>query len=59
MYPKTMLGDYHLGMFYENSGDFKRASKAYLNAYQLEEIGSLTKDMMLEKSDELRSQIKK
>lgn len=59
MYPKTMLGDYHLGMFYENSGDFKRASKAYFNGYQLEEIGSLTKDMMLEKADELKGQIKK
>lgn len=59
MYPKTMLGDYHLAMYYENLGDFKRASKTYLSAYQMEEIGSLTKDMMLAKADELRSQIKK
>lgn len=59
MYPKTMLGDYHLALYYENIGDFKRASKTYLSAYQLEEIGSLTKDMMLAKADELRSQIKK
>lgn len=59
MYPKTMLGDYHLALYYENTGDFKRASKTYLSAYQLEEIGSLTKDMMLAKADELRSQIKK
>jgi predicted alpha/beta superfamily hydrolase len=59
MYPKTMLGDYHLGMYYENTGDAKRGSKAYLDGFQKQEIGSLTKDMMLSKADELRSQIKK
>ena len=59
MYPKTMLGDYHLAMYYENTGDAKRAAKTYQNAFQMEEIGSLTKDMMLNKADELRVQIKK
>jgi predicted alpha/beta superfamily hydrolase len=59
MYPKTMLGDYHLAMYYENTGDIKRAAKTYQNAFQLDEIGSLTKDMMLSKADELRGQIKK
>jgi predicted alpha/beta superfamily hydrolase len=59
MYPKTMLGDYHMGMYYEYQEDFKRASKSYLGGYQREEIGSLTKDFMLSKSDELRSKIKK
>lgn len=52
-YPKSMLSDYHLGMMYENMGDFKKAAKAYQKAYQKQEIGSLTKDMMLDKSDEL------
>jgi predicted alpha/beta superfamily hydrolase len=52
-YPKSMLSDYHLGMMYENMGDYKKAAKAYQKAYQKEEIGSLTKDMMLDKSDEL------
>lgn len=59
MYPKTMLGDYHLGMYYENIGDAKRGAKAYLDGFQKQEIGSLTKDMMLSKADGLRSQIKK
>jgi tetratricopeptide (TPR) repeat protein len=53
-YPKSMLSDYYLGMMYENMGDFKKAAKAYQKAYQKQEIGSLTKDMMLDKSDELR-----
>lgn len=52
-YPKSMLSDYYLGMMYENLGDFKKAAKAYQKAYQKQEIGSLTKDMMLDKSDEL------
>jgi predicted alpha/beta superfamily hydrolase len=52
-YPKSMLSDFHLGMMYENMGDYKKAAKAYQKAYQKEEIGSLTKDMMLDKSDEL------
>jgi hypothetical protein len=48
-----------MGMYYEFQEDYKRASKSYLTGYQREEIGSLTKDFMLSKSDELRSKIKK
>jgi len=59
MYPKTMLGDYHMAMYYENTGDIKNAVKYYQSGFQLQPIGSLTKDMMLAKADELRSQIKK
>ena len=59
MYPKTMLGDYHMAMFYENTGDIKNAVRYYQNAFQLQPIGSLTKDMMMDKVDELRGQIKK
>lgn len=59
MYPKTMLGDYHMAMYYENTGDIKNAVRYYQNAFQLQPIGELTKDMMLGKADELRGQIKK
>ncbi len=58
-YPRTMLGEYYMGRFYEAEGDFKRAAKSYQNAFTLEAIGELTKDMMLEKADELRSKLKK
>lgn len=54
-YPKSMLADYHLGMMYEKTGDLKRAVKSYQSAYQKEEIGSLTKDMMLDKADEIKN----
>jgi hypothetical protein len=53
-YPKSMLHQYHMGMFYEKTGDTKKASKAYLTGYNMEEIGSLTKDFMLEKSEQLK-----
>ncbi len=58
-YPKSMLGEYYLARFYEANEDFKRAAKSYQNAFTMEAIGDLTKDMMLEKADELRSKIKK
>lgn len=54
MYPNTMLSDYHMAMFYENKGDLKKAAKSYQNAFQLDEIGSLTKEMMLNKTEQLR-----
>lgn len=58
-YPKTMLGEYYMARYYEANEDFKRAAKSYQNAFTMEAIGDLTKDMMLEKADELRRQIKK
>jgi uncharacterized protein len=53
-YPKSMLSEYHMAQFYEKTGDVKKAIKAYQNAFQLSEIGNLTKDMMLDKSEELK-----
>lgn len=58
-YPKAMLGEYYLAKYYEKNGDNKRASKSYQNAFMMEPIGDLTKDMMLEKAEELRGQLKK
>ena len=59
MYPKSMLGDYQMAQLYENTGDIKNAVKYYQNAFQMQPIGNLTKDMMLDKATELRAQIKK
>lgn len=58
-YPKSMLADYELGLMYEKMGDLKKALKSYQKASQLDEIGDLTKDMMMEKYDEMLSQIAK
>ncbi|WP_035668845.1 alpha/beta hydrolase [Flavobacterium sp. 83] len=54
-YPKSMLANYELGLMYEKMGDPKKAAKLYQSASQLEEIGSLSKDMMYQKYDDMKS----
>ena len=54
-YPKSMLASYELGLMYEKQGDTKRAAQKYQQASQLDEIGNLTKDMMFEKYDDMKS----
>ncbi|PKQ45850.1 alpha/beta hydrolase [Confluentibacter flavum] len=54
-YPKTLLGSYYVARFQEETGDPKKAMKTYQSAYILEEIGGITKDLMLEKSDAIKA----
>ncbi|OYX26593.1 MAG: esterase [Flavobacteriales bacterium 32-35-8] len=54
-YPKTLLGSYYIGRFYEETGDPKKAMKTYQSAYVLEEIGGITKDLMMEKADAIKA----
>jgi predicted alpha/beta superfamily hydrolase len=58
-YPKAMLADYELGQMYEKKGENAKAVKSYLAAFQREEIGDLTKDMMIERADELKKSLPK
>ncbi|MDX1278037.1 alpha/beta hydrolase [Oceanihabitans sediminis] len=53
-YPETLLGNYYLARFYEETNAPKKAMKAYHAAYAFEEIAGLTKDMMLEKAEEIK-----
>jgi predicted alpha/beta superfamily hydrolase len=53
-YKKTMLPDYHMALMYEKKEDYKRAQKFYLSAFQKEPIGDLDKDMMYDKSEEMK-----
>ncbi|TYA70185.1 alpha/beta hydrolase [Seonamhaeicola marinus] len=54
-YPKTLLGNYYLGRFYEEQGSPKKAMRTYQSAYLLEEIAGITKDLMLEKADAIKN----
>jgi hypothetical protein len=54
-----MLGDYELGLMYEKLEDFKKAAKRYQTASQLEEVGNLTKNMMMEKYEDMVIKIPK
>lgn len=58
-YPKTMLADYHLAQMHEKKGDNARAVKSYMKAYQMQEIGDLTKDMMINRADDLKASLPK
>jgi len=53
-HPEVMLGYYYLGMFYEQTGEPKKAMRAYENGFQLEEIAFLTKDYMLDKVNKIK-----
>lgn len=55
-YPNSMLSDYYLALMYEKKGDVKKSVKSYRDAFLKEEIRDLTKEMMVEKADELKKQ---
>jgi hypothetical protein len=50
-YPDTLLGDFYLGRFYEETGDPKRAMRTYQSAFNLDEIAGITKDDMLNRAE--------
>ncbi|MBD0831060.1 alpha/beta hydrolase-fold protein [Aestuariibaculum sediminum] len=54
-YPKTLLGNYYLARFYEETGDPKKAMKTYQSAYILDEIGGITRDLMVEKAEAIKT----
>ncbi|RYJ43704.1 alpha/beta hydrolase [Flavobacterium beibuense] len=56
-YPKTILGEYYEALFYEKTGNIKKAVKIYTNSYNFEEVGGITKDFMLEKAEILKSEM--
>ncbi len=53
-YPSTLLGNYYLGRFYEETGEPKKALRTYQNAYTLKEIAGITKDRVLELADAIK-----
>jgi len=54
-YPKTLLGNYYLARFHEETGEPKKAMRIYQSAYTLDEIAGITKDLMLEKADLIKA----
>ena len=54
-YPKTLLGNYYLGRFYEETGEPKKAMKTYQSAYTFDEIAGITKDKVLELADTIKA----
>lgn len=54
-YPDKILGSYYLARFYEETGEPKKAMRTYQSGYSFEEIGGITKDVMLEKADAIKA----
>ncbi len=53
-HPELMLGNYYLGTFYEQTGEPKKAMRAYENGFLQEEAAFLTKDMLLQKIERIK-----
>lgn len=54
-YPNTVLGDYYMGRYYEETGDSKKAMRTYQGAYDKEEVDFITTDLMLDKAEKIKS----
>ncbi|MGO2294020.1 MAG: alpha/beta hydrolase [Psychroflexus halocasei] len=52
--PKTVLGHYFSGRYFEEIGKPKKAMRSYQNAYGLEEAGGITNDVVLDKAEYLK-----
>ncbi len=54
-YPDTVLGDYYLGRYYEETGDPKKAMRTFQGAYDKEEVDFITVDMLLDRADKIKT----
>jgi predicted alpha/beta superfamily hydrolase len=53
-YPDTVLGDYYMARFYEETGEPKKAMRTYQGAFDKEEVDFITVDVMLDKADKIK-----
>lgn len=53
-YPDTVIGDYYLARFYEETGEPKKAMRTYQGAFDKEEVDFITVDLMLDKADKIK-----
>lgn len=53
-YPESMMDSYFQARYYQEMGEPKKALRHYQDAYGLEEVGALTKELMLIRADEIK-----
>jgi hypothetical protein len=53
-HPETMLGDYYLARYYEETGNPRKAMRTYQAAYNLKDVAFITADLVLEKADQIK-----
>ncbi len=56
-HPKSMLGNYYMGMYYYSLGDYKKSLKEYQKAFPLEAIGDVTKELIMDKMDVVKTDL--
>jgi hypothetical protein len=54
-YPNTVLGDYYLARYFEETGETKKAMRTYQGAYDKEEVDFITIDLMLDKAEKIKN----
>lgn len=52
-YPKSVLPMYYMAIFYEETGEAKKAVRMYKSGYGQEEVAGVTVDYMMEKAEEI------
>lgn len=53
-YPKMIIGEYYIGLSHELKGETRKAIRAYLKGYNYGDIGDYTKDLIIEKAEQLK-----
>jgi predicted alpha/beta superfamily hydrolase len=53
-YPDTVLGDYYMARFLEETGEPKKAMRTFQGAFNKEEVEFITIDLMLDKADKIK-----
>ncbi len=54
-HPKTVLGPYYLGRFYEETGEPRKAMRTFQGAFEKEEVGFITIDLLLDRADKIKT----
>ena len=53
-YPNTLLSNLYIGRYYESTGNFRKAIKAYQEAFVYDEIDGITIEELLDRAEKLK-----
>lgn len=55
-YPNTLLSNYFYGKYFEAKGEPKKAMRSYQSAFDLEEVGFITIDLLIDKAEKIKQE---
>ena len=53
-HPNSVLSSFYMGRYYESAGSYKKAIKAYQEAFIYDEIDEITKEELLDRAEKLK-----